>query len=111
MSRVFVCSSFNYEALKKKFNKVLEFRPINYKEYPVFAILFIETEESSKELEMVLKMDVGEYIEWDRKGKERESETAVGEVQERGESAGKGKERKGRGRQRWERCRRGGRVL
>jgi len=53
---------FDYEALSARLNKVIELRKIDFHKYPVFAFLFIETSAQSKELEMVLDMDFGEFI-------------------------------------------------
>ena len=52
---------FDYTAVSEKFSKVLELRKIDYHKYPIFAFLFIETLDSSNELEMALKMDFEEF--------------------------------------------------
>ncbi len=55
--------TFNYDLLLSGFEKPLELRKIDYKEYPVFGFLFTETrEEHFFELERILKSDLKEYI-------------------------------------------------
>ncbi|NOY24201.1 MAG: ATP-grasp domain-containing protein, partial [Acidobacteria bacterium] len=56
-------AAFNYDLLLSNFEKPLELRKIDYKEYPVFGFLFTETkEEKFFELERILKSDLNEYI-------------------------------------------------
>ena len=56
-------ASFDYDLLLSKFEKPLELRKIDYKEYPVFGFLFAETkEENIFELERILKSDLKEFI-------------------------------------------------
>ncbi len=56
-------TAFDYDALLATFEKPLELRRINYREYPVFGFLFIETrEENFGELERVLKSDLREFV-------------------------------------------------
>lgn len=54
--------SFDYDAVSRIFGKVLEFRAIDFHEYPVFAFAFIETPADSHELEAVLKMDFSKFV-------------------------------------------------
>lgn len=55
--------SFNYEKLLSHFEKPLELRKIDYKQYPVFAFLFVETEEDNfDELTNILDSDLNEFI-------------------------------------------------
>ncbi len=53
---------FDYDAVFKGFGKVLEFRKIDFHEYPVFAFAFIETPAGSTELETVLKTDFSRFV-------------------------------------------------
>ena len=56
-------TAFDYDMLLSNFEKPLELRKINYKEYPVFGFLFTETkEENFSELERILKSDLREFI-------------------------------------------------
>jgi len=53
----------DYQRLRSDFKKVLELREINYKEYPVMAFLFTETEaDNLKEIEDILTSDLKKYI-------------------------------------------------
>ena len=55
--------SFDYEKLLSGFEKPLELRRINYREYPVFGFLFTETREKKfAELENILNSDLKEFI-------------------------------------------------
>ena len=55
--------SFNYDKLLGKFEKPLELRKVNFREYPVFGFLFVETRaENFVELETILKSDLTEFI-------------------------------------------------
>jgi len=55
--------AFNYDLLLSNFEKPLELRQIDYKEYPVFGFLFTETKEDNfYELERILKSDLKEFI-------------------------------------------------
>jgi len=55
--------SFNYPALINSFEKVLDLRKTNWKEYPLFGIMFTETREDNyQEIEKILKSDLREYI-------------------------------------------------
>ena len=56
-------SSFDYEKLLANFEKPLELRKIDYKEYPVFGFLFTETREDNfLELKNILDSDLSEFI-------------------------------------------------
>ena len=56
-------AAFDYENLLTCFEKPLELRKINYREYPVFGFVFVETrEENFPELERILKSDLKEFI-------------------------------------------------
>ena len=52
---------FDYDTFKTNFSNILEFRNINYKEKPLFAILFGETEENS-EITRILKLEMKDFI-------------------------------------------------
>ena len=55
--------SINYEAFLSNFSKPLELRKTDYKNYPVFAFMFSETnKENFKEIEYMLKADLKEFI-------------------------------------------------
>ena len=55
--------SFNYEKLLSTFEKPIELRKIDYKEYPVFGFLFTETRENNfVELKNILDSDLNEFI-------------------------------------------------
>lgn len=55
--------SFDVAALKKRFEKPLEYREINYHEYPVFGFLFTETRsDNMQELEEILTSSLKEYV-------------------------------------------------
>lgn len=54
--------SFDYQALSSHFTRLLDLRPIDYREYPVFGIAFVETPENdSSELEAILRSDLREF--------------------------------------------------
>ena len=56
-------TGFNYDLLLSQFEKPLELRKIDYREYPVFGFLFTETaEDNFSELENILKSDLKEFI-------------------------------------------------
>ncbi|WP_155326156.1 ATP-grasp domain-containing protein [Desulfosarcina ovata] len=56
-------TAFDYDLLLSKFEKPLEIRKIDYREYPVFGFLFTETkEENFFELERILKSDLKEFV-------------------------------------------------
>lgn len=56
-------TAFNYDLLLSNFEKPLELRKIDYKEYPVFGFLFTETKEDNfSELEIILKSNLKEFI-------------------------------------------------
>ncbi len=54
---------FDYERLLGRFEKPLELRKIDYREYPVFGFLFVETSKDNEaELEWVLHSDLKEFV-------------------------------------------------
>ena len=54
---------FDYDALLATFENPLELRKVDYKEFPVFGFLFLETrDENFGELERVLKADLREFV-------------------------------------------------
>jgi len=55
-------SSFDYEKLQKTFEKPLELRKIDFKKYPVFGFMFVETRESNfAELKNILDSNLNEF--------------------------------------------------
>ena len=55
--------STNYDKLLANFEKFLELRKIDYKQYPFFGILFIETrEENFMEIQNILDSNLSEFI-------------------------------------------------
>jgi len=53
----------DYQRFYSHFNKVLEMRKIDYRLHPVFAFLFVETENNQWiEIEQILMSDLREYI-------------------------------------------------
>jgi len=55
--------SFDYEAVKKRFLKPIDMRKTDWKEYPVFGILFTETPVGNyNEIESILKSDLKEFV-------------------------------------------------
>ena len=56
-------TAFDYGRLLSQFEKPLELRKINYREYPIFGFLFTETSEDNvSELERILKSDLREFV-------------------------------------------------
>ncbi len=56
-------AAFDSVALLKKFEKPLEFRPIDYANYPVFGFLFTQTrQENFSELGYILNSDLREFV-------------------------------------------------
>ncbi|NEO51827.1 MAG: ATP-grasp domain-containing protein [Okeania sp. SIO3B5] len=54
---------FNYDKLLENFEKPIELRRIDYKQYPIFGILFIETiEENFMEIKNIIDSDLSEFI-------------------------------------------------
>lgn len=54
---------FNYNKLESEFETVLDVRPIDFKEYPVFGFVFTQTREDNyAELERILTSDLTEYV-------------------------------------------------
>jgi hypothetical protein len=57
--------SFDYQGLISQFEKTLEYRKIDFRDYPVFAFIFTETrKENQEELERILKSDLKEWIQF-----------------------------------------------
>lgn len=57
-------ASFNYEQLMDGFREPLSMRRANFKEYPVFGLLFVKSEsENSDEVRNILKSNLREFIE------------------------------------------------
>ncbi len=55
--------SFDYNLLLNDFENILELRKIDFKNYPIFGIMFTETSaENKKELEQILTSDLKKYI-------------------------------------------------
>ena len=55
--------SFDLDAVSAGFGHVIEARPIDYREYPVFGFLFVRTPSSDlSELEAILASDLAEYV-------------------------------------------------
>ena len=55
--------AFDYEGFVSRFEKPLELRKLDYRQYPVFAFLFTETKNSNPgEIERYLRADLKEYI-------------------------------------------------
>ncbi|WP_440947477.1 ATP-grasp domain-containing protein [Methanosarcina sp. T3] len=55
--------AFDYEGLLSRFEKPLELRKLDYRQYPVFAFLFTETEDNNwEEIERYLISDLKEFI-------------------------------------------------
>lgn len=52
---------FDYDAFKLNFSNILEFREIDYKKKPLFAILFGYVTDK-KEIEKILKLNTSDYI-------------------------------------------------
>ena len=53
--------TFDYEALKKCFSKILDYRKIDFRNKPIFAVIFGETD-SRDEINRILELDVHNYI-------------------------------------------------
>ena len=55
--------SFDYEKLSSHFERPLEIRPVDFKEYPLFGFVFTETRmENLAELQRILQSDLREYL-------------------------------------------------
>jgi len=55
--------SFDLDAVSARFGHVIEARPIDYREYPVFGFLFVRTQSSDlSELEAILASSLEEYV-------------------------------------------------
>ena len=56
-------TAFDYERLLSGFERPLDLRKIDYREYPVFGFLFAETRtENFAEIEAILRSDLSEFI-------------------------------------------------
>ena len=56
--------NFDFEKVLQSFNNVLESRIIDYKSYPLFGFLFVETDKNNtRELNNILQSDLSEYIQ------------------------------------------------
>jgi hypothetical protein len=56
-------TSFDYDKLLSNFEKPMELRKINFRDYPVFGFLFTETrEENFIEIKNILHSDLNEFI-------------------------------------------------
>lgn len=56
-------ASFDHEALRARFSKVLELRPIDHRRFRLFGFVFLETEGGSPdELEWILRCDLREFV-------------------------------------------------
>ncbi len=56
-------TSFNYDKLLANFEKPIELRKVDYKQYSIFGLLFIETrEENFLEIQKILDSDLSEFI-------------------------------------------------
>ena len=54
---------FDYDRVLSKFERPLDLRKIDYREYPVFGFLFVEmSEENFSEIDVILKSDLTEFI-------------------------------------------------
>jgi hypothetical protein len=57
--------SFDYAGIRDRFSQVLEFRKIDYREYPIFGILFTRTDHSNRhEIEKILHDDLKNFIKF-----------------------------------------------
>ncbi len=55
--------SFDYEALRARFTKVLDLRPIDHRRFRLFGFVFLETDEETRdELEWILHSDLREFV-------------------------------------------------
>lgn len=55
--------SFDYEKLRKDFERLLDLREVDFRTYGVFGFLFVETSESNeRELTQILNSDLRKYI-------------------------------------------------
>ena len=56
-------AAFDYDRVLSKFERPLDLRKIDYREYPVFGFLFAETrKENFSEIDAILKSDLTEFI-------------------------------------------------
>ncbi|MFY1110486.1 MAG: ATP-grasp domain-containing protein [Methanosarcinaceae archaeon] len=75
--------AFDYEGFVSHFEKPLELRKLDYRQYPVFAFLFTETRDSGwGEIESYLKSDLKEFIRIRTEGEVEEIEEEEEEEEE-----------------------------
>jgi hypothetical protein len=56
-------AAFDYDKLLSEFQRPLDIRKANFREYPLFGLLFCETtDENSPEIHRILKSDLKEYV-------------------------------------------------
>ena len=56
-------ASFDYESLLQRFSRPLHLSRMNFREFPLFGFLFLETSNStSGELDWILRSDLGEFV-------------------------------------------------
>ena len=56
-------ASFDYEKLLSCFDKVFELRKADYREFPIFGFVFIETDKgNTEELSKILNSDLREFV-------------------------------------------------
>ena len=56
-------AAFDYKKLLSEFKRPLDIRKADYKEYPLFGLLFCETsDEQSPEIRRILKSDLREFV-------------------------------------------------
>ncbi len=75
--------AFDYEGFVSRFEKPLELRKLDYRQYPVFAFLFTETGDNNLgEIESYLKSDLKEFIRIRTEGEVEEIEEIEDEEEE-----------------------------
>ena len=56
-------ASFDYESLLQRFSRPLHLSRMNFREFPLFGFLFLETSNSSSgELDWILHSDLQEFV-------------------------------------------------
>jgi len=57
-------SNFDYAAVRSRFHRVLDCRPVDFRRFPLFGFLFLETPAArTEELDAILVSDLREFIE------------------------------------------------
>ena len=57
-------ASFDYESLLQRFSRPLHLSRMDFREFPLFGFLFLETEHSSSgELDWILRSDLREFVQ------------------------------------------------